>query len=216
MGYEIENTLTSFQKAIDLNVDMIELDLLTSKHGRLIVFHDHKLDRITEGKGHLRKKTLEELKKLNVHKKEKIPTLEEALDLIDRKAKVNIEIKGAHTIGALLRLIDHYIREKGWRYDDFIISSFSRKTLKKLYQTKPHIQIGALVRYRLVGFLKFARSVDAYSVHIHKNLINKRLVAQARKKGFQVYVWTVNKPEEIDKVKNLGVDGIFSDFPDRI
>lgn len=82
-GYTVENTLESFQKAIDLNVDAIELDVHVCKTGELIVFHDFTLERLTNGKGEISKSSLEELKKLRINEKFKIPTLIEALDFID-------------------------------------------------------------------------------------------------------------------------------------
>ena len=117
-GYAPENTLASFQKALDLGVDMIELDVHKSKSGEIVVIHDDTVDKITNGKGKVGELTLKELKKLDVHfgsetkltrpmsgaeqiRKEKIPTLKEVLDLVNGKIKINIEIKARDTAGGL-------------------------------------------------------------------------------------------------------------------
>ena len=86
MGYEPENTLRSFQKALDLGVDMIEFDVHLCKSGELVVFHDEKVNRTTNGQGYIAQKSLEKLKELDAGQGEKIPTLEEVLDLVKGKA----------------------------------------------------------------------------------------------------------------------------------
>ena len=96
-GYEPENTLRSFKKALDLGVDTIELDVHKTKDEATVVIHDEKVDKTTNGTGFVADKSLEEIKKLDAGKGEKIPTLEEVLDLVNRKAQVNIELKGEGT-----------------------------------------------------------------------------------------------------------------------
>jgi len=92
-GYEPENTLRSFQKALELNVDAVELDVRRTKDGAIVVIHDAEVDRTTNGKGLVSELTLKEIKELDIEKGEKIPTLEEALDFLDKKVKIFIELK---------------------------------------------------------------------------------------------------------------------------
>src|SRR3990167_11327492 len=120
-GYAPENTLKSFQRAIDLGVDMIELDVQLCKSGELVVIHDDTVNRTTDGSGFVKKIKLKNLKKLDAGEEERIPTLEEILNLVDRRVKVNIELKGPKTAKPVLKLIDEYIKTKGWNIDDFII-----------------------------------------------------------------------------------------------
>ena len=96
-GYEPENTLASFKKAIEINADMIELDVHVCKTGEVVVIHDEKVNRTTNGKGYVSQKNLESLKKLDAGKGKKIPTLIEVLDLVNKRVKVNIELKGKKT-----------------------------------------------------------------------------------------------------------------------
>jgi len=129
-GYEPENTLASFKKAIDLNVDMIELDVYLCKTGELVVLHDPKVDRTTNGIGYIEEKTFEEVRNLDAGKGEKIPTLKEVFELTNRKVKINIELKWAGTAKPVSKLIKEYVENKWREYDDFMISSFDHYELK--------------------------------------------------------------------------------------
>ncbi len=112
MGYEPENTLRSFQKALDLGVDMIELDVYLCKTGELVVIHSDKLSRTTDGRGFVRNMSFKELEEMDAGKGEKIPSLQQVLDLIDKKTIVNIELKGPGTAKPSINIIEHYIEEK--------------------------------------------------------------------------------------------------------
>ncbi len=216
MGYEPENTLLSFQKAIDLGGDMIELDVHVCKTGEVVVIHDDNVDRTTNDKGFVAKKTFKELKALDVGKGQKIPTLQEVLELVDRKAKINIELKGKGTVQSVSDIIEKYIREKGWSYDDFLISSFHRYELQRINKLNPKIKIGILITRTVIGLEKFAAKVNAYSVNARIGLVNRDFVNKAHEKGLKVFVWTVNDYKDIERMKSSEVDGIFSDFPDRL
>lgn len=216
-GYAPENTLQSIQKALDCNVDMIEIDLFCCQSGEVVVFHDQRLERTTNGKGYLHRKTLEELKKLDAGNGEKIPTLKEVLDLVNRKTKINCELKGKKTLRPVIKIIEQYVREKGWKYDDFIISSYKRSKLRKIPKaTHSKIPIGIIVTHYQLGFIQFAQKINAYSIHINRKLVNQCVINEAHQNNFKIFVWTVNDPKEIKELKEMGVDGIFSDFPDRI
>ena len=123
-GHVIENTLESIQKALDLGVDGIEIDVHVCKTGELVVFHDFTLDRITDGTGEIGKFSLSELKQLKVENLHSIPTLTEVLDLIDNKIFINIELKGEHTANPTCAVIKDYVDNKNWTMDHFIVSSF--------------------------------------------------------------------------------------------
>ncbi|MFT6331076.1 MAG: glycerophosphoryl diester phosphodiesterase, partial [Bermanella sp.] len=142
MGHEPENTLRSFKKALALNVDAIELDVYVCKTGELVVIHDDKVDRTTNGIGYTEDKTFVELRQLDAGKGELIPTLEEVLDLVDRSVIVNIELKGRSTAIATYQVIDKYIKEKGWSELDFMVSSFDHHELNKFKHLYPQIPIG--------------------------------------------------------------------------
>ncbi|TAN57293.1 glycerophosphodiester phosphodiesterase [Patescibacteria group bacterium] len=215
-GYAPENTLKSFQRAIDLGVDMIELDVHLCKSGELIVIHDDTVDRTTDGSGFVKKLKLKDLKKMNTGEGERIPTLEEVLDLVNRRVRVNIELKGPKTAKPVMKLIEEYVKKKGWNIDDFIISSFSRRELKKARAINPLIQMGFLIsRFRLLDYwwLSFAEKIGAYFIGPSLKITSKRLIRKAHKHGLRVYIWTVNDPKDIERMRRWGADGVFSNFP---
>ncbi|MFH1061272.1 MAG: glycerophosphodiester phosphodiesterase family protein [Candidatus Omnitrophota bacterium] len=215
-GYEPENTLLSFQKALELKVDMVELDVQACKSGELMVIHDLKLDRTTNGKGYVCEKTYDELRCLDAGKNQKIPTLPEALDLLDRKVKVNIEIKGSGIANTLFNLIQEYVKDKAWSWDDFLVSSFNHYEIQEFRQLTSEVKTGAIIAGIPIGYGQCASMLNCYSLHPSKEFINQALIDDAHKRGLKVYAYTFNEPEEIQKIKSLGVDGIFSNFPDRI
>jgi glycerophosphoryl diester phosphodiesterase len=215
-GYEPENTLRSFKKALELGVDAVEFDVHICKSGEIVVIHDEKVDRTTNGKGFVAEKTFSELRKLDAGKGEKIPSLNEVLDLINRKVKANIELKGHGAERPVLDLIDEYVKKKNWKYSDFLISSFEYIWLEEVRKINPRINIGVLIEKNLNHGLRVAEMINAYSVNPDLKLVNKKFVENMHEKGMKVFVWTVNKKEDIEKMKSFGVDGIFSDYPNRI
>jgi len=221
MGYEPENTLLSFQKAIDLQVDMIEFDVHHCQSGELVVIHDEKVNRTTDGQGFVAKKTLVELKELDAGKGEKIPTLEEALDLIDKQVKVNIELKGKNTAEATLKIIQKYIgsslarNEKNWTYNDFLVSSFDSPQLEILRDLDKDIDLAVAIDADPLDYIEFSQRLKAYSIHPIVKRTDKKFVELAHQNNLKVFVWTVD-PKEVQRMKEIGVDGIFMNYPDKI
>jgi len=215
-GYEIENTVISFQKAVDMHVDGIELDVHLSSDNEVLVFHDDTLDRLTDGIGLINAFTLPELKRLLINRKEKIPTLREVLELIDRKCFVNIELKSYEVTETVINLIEEYVKNKNWKYDDFLVSSFDWNALQQVAFLNDKIPIGVLTETNLELALAFAKFIQAKSLHPHFHLLTKENTAQIQAKGLQVFPWTVNEKEDIEKIKSYNVNGIITDFPDRI
>lgn len=215
-GYKPENTLSSFKKALDSGVDMIELDVYALRDKNIIVIHDDKVDRTTNGRGYVLEKTFEEIRELDAGEGEKVPTLEEVLNLIKRKVKVNIELKGKETALPVAEVIDKYVKEKGWSYDDFLVSSFNRDELKRFKEVKPEVKTGVIFSSIPINYSEIAEDLGVYSVNINKEFINQDFVDNVHKRGLKLFVWTVNNENEIKTMKQLGVDGIFSDYPDRL
>ena len=209
-GYEPENTLISFEKAIDLNADGIELDVHLSSDGELMVIHDETIDRTTNGKGFVKNFTSSQLKEFG------IPTLIEVLELVNRNCFINIELKGIGTTKPVVDLISHYILEKTWNYTDLLISSFDWKMLEEVQLLNPKIRIGVLTEESVSAALAFAKKIKAFSIHPDYRLLTKDNVALMQENGFEVYPWTVNSIEDIQKIKAFNINGIISDFPDRI
>jgi len=215
-GYEPENTLKSFQKALDLKADGIELDVHLSSDGHIIVIHDETIDRTTNGKGLVNTFSLSELKAFLIDGEYQIPTLNEVFDLVDKKCLINIELKGLGTAAKVVALIEEYIAEKNWNYEDFIVSSFDWDLLQETSNLNSNILIGVLTEEDLAKALAFAEVIKARAINPDYQLLNAENVKQIQEKGLLVLPWTVDEEEDIQKIKSYNVDGIISDFPDKI
>jgi len=215
-GYIAENTLESFQKALDLGVNGIELDVHLCASGELVVFHDYTVDRVTNGSGEVHKLTLSELKKLKIANEFEIPTLAEAFDVIDRKCWINVELKGHETAQLTCELIEKYVTEKGWTYEDFIVSSFQKDELEKTKAHNSKIRLAILSQASVEQALEWADELSAYAIHPHFSLLTDDNIHQAKKKCYKSNVWTVNHYEAIQRLEAHIIDGIISDFPDRL
>ena len=215
-GYEPENTLIAFQKAIDLGCDGIELDVHLSSDGEIIVIHDETIDRTTNGKGFVNKMNLSALKTFLIDEKQKIPTLDEVFELLNHKIFINIELKSYETADKVVKLIEKFILEKNCKYENFIISSFDWNALQQVHFLNDEIQIGVLTSTDLDLAFAFAKFIKAKTINPYFHLLNEENVAKMQEKGFEIHTWTVNEIQDIEKMKALKVDGIISDFPNRI
>ncbi|MFV5691072.1 glycerophosphodiester phosphodiesterase [Flavobacterium sp. LT1R49] len=215
-GYEPENTLVSFQKALDMQVDGIELDVHLSADDELMVIHDETIDRTTNGKGFVNKLSLRELKAFRIDDKHKIPTLKEVFDLVNQNCFINIELKNYDTAEKVVSLIEKYVTKKEWKYDRFLVSSFDWNALQQVAFLNDKIPIGVLTETNLDLAQAFAKFIQAKSIHPHFHLLTKENMAQMQEKGLQVFPWTINEIEDIQKIKAFNVNGIITDFPDRI
>ena len=214
-GHLAENTLPSIQKALDLGVDGIEIDVHRCSSGELVVFHDFTLDRMTNGSGEISGFTLKELKKLKTKGNYKIPTLAEVLVLVDNRCLINIELKGKNTAKEAARLIKFYIDKKGWDYKSFIVSSFQEDLLETLYGTNKKIPIGVLTDTNLNKAVAFAKTVNAMAIIPDYTMLTAEIVEEL-KQNYKVITYTVNNLKPLARIKSYGVDGIISDFPDRL
>jgi glycerophosphoryl diester phosphodiesterase len=215
-GFEPENTLVSFQKALDMHVDGIELDVHLSADGEIIVIHDETIDRTSNGKGFVNRLSLGKLKAFLIEGKHEIPTLEEVFDLVNQKCFINIELKSHDTTDKVVALIEKYVTKKGWNYEHFLVSSFDWIALQQVTSLNDKIGVGVLTETDLDLALAFAETIQAKSIHPYFHLLTKESTALIQVRGFQVIPWTINEIEDIQKIKTYNVNGIITDFPDRI
>lgn len=215
-GHEPENTLTSFAKALELGVHGIELDVHVCATGELVVIHDFTVDRVTNGTGEVHKMTLAELKALTIEPNQQIPTLNEIYNLINNRCFVNVEMKGRHTAQPVCDFINTYVKERGYSYEDFLVSSFQREELEMMSRINPHIHLGVLTQASVAEAREWAAEFNAKAIHPHFSLLTGSNVKKAQQAGLKVYTWTVNEPEDIARIKTYNVDGIISDFPERL
>jgi len=214
MGYEPENTLLSIAKALALNVDWIEIDVYNIEN-HLVVFHDRDLSRTTNGTGDICDRSFAYLRSLDAGKGQKIPTLPEVLDLVNRRCGINIELKGINTAELVIKLIKEYI-EQGWQYEDFLVSSFNHYELQKLKDTCPQIVIGILIYGLPLNYLDIATELNAVAIIVESDFVTPKIVQNIQSKGFKIFVYTVNQPEQINAMKSLKIDGIFCNYPDLV
>lgn len=216
MGHETENSLASVQKALDLGVDMIEIDVFRIRSGEILVFHDKTVERLTNGGGNIEDYNIVAAKSLTLRGNHKIPQLQDVLRLVDKKAKLNIELKGTNTADRVNFIIERYIENQGWTLDQFLISSFNWQELSEIRKMNAEIEIAVLAEGDPLKAIPVAKELNAVAINPDYRLLTKSNVDAIHKAGFKVYTWTVNDPEDIEKLKKMGVDGIFSDYPERI
>lgn len=212
-----ENTLYAFSDAISVGADFIELDVQQTRDGVLVVMHDSNLKRTTGVNKDIWDVDYADIQNLDAgswfdpaYANARIPTLEETLQFVDKRAKLNIEIKptkhGSDTLEQdVAELITRY------QYTDACyVTSFSYGSLKKVKEANPEIRTGYLmsVAYGQFYSLKYA---DAFS--LNKVFVTSQVVNAAHQQGKQIFAWTVNSMSEVRSLCNLHVDSIITDDP---
>jgi glycerophosphoryl diester phosphodiesterase len=210
-GYEPENTLLSFQKAIDIGVDWIEFDLHRSADGHLVVIHDDTVDRTTGGHGKVSDLTLAELKKLDAGKGQRIPTFQEVIDLARGRVKMIPEIKQEGIEMELLDIID-----RNDLVNRCLVSSFFTYSIRRCKEFHPQLQTAAIFSHLPIDFRALALDVMADALFLRKDIASSALVTECHKNGFNVCIWNEDKPEEIRKYADMEPDFMSSNFPDRL
>ncbi len=216
MGHETENTLASVQKAMDLGVDMIEIDVFKIKSGEIVVFHDQMVDELTNGGGNIEDYYLTDLRGLILDGGHSIPMLQDVLKLIDNKVVLNIELKGANTADKVNQAITFYTEKRGWSPENFIISSFNWEELKKMRSLNASVAIAILTEGNPLEALAIGKELNAVAINPAFDNLDADIVKQIKEAGFKIYTWTVNEPEDIAAMTDLGVDGIITNFPERV
>jgi len=217
---EPENTLRAIKAAIAADCDGIEIDIFEVDE-RLLVIHDRYLQRTTSGTGLIYQQSFEQLRQLDAGKGEQIPTLIEVMALTANKCLLNIELKGVKNIILLLEAIKDAQRLYNFETKQLLLSSFNHHHLKALADSKidckngnnAEFKIGALTASSPVHYAKFAQDLNAYSVHISIDSVNKEFVEDAHRRGLKVFVYTVDEHEDISILSAIKVDGIFANNP---
>ena len=210
MGHLAENTIESFDQAIKFGVHAIELDVI-SVQGEAIVFHDFDLKRLCGVESRIAEQSLDEIANLRVLEKYKIPTLTEVMNFVDSRVALNIELKSENSAASVARVLDRL----KWNTDLILVSSFNHRELIKFKSLKPNIRIGALQVSLPIDNAEFAKRMNAYSVHPSLEFVDRKFVDDAHNKGLKVFVFTVNDSNDFIEMKNIEVDGVFTNYPDR-
>ncbi|MEN8780393.1 MAG: glycerophosphodiester phosphodiesterase family protein [Desulfobacterales bacterium] len=220
-----ENTLAAFTAAFDAGVGMVEVDVTLTRDRRVVVLHDNTLDRTTDGRGQARGFTLEELKQLDAGSwfdprfaGERLPTLEEVLDLCAARGMVNIEIKaGAFEVDRLADAIEEQVltavTERGIS-DRVLISSFEARFLTRIVDRPDAPAVGVLTERRSGSDpLGLCKRLQAFSWHPDFRSVTAARVRAMHAAGIMVFPYTVNQLEDFRRLLQMGVDGIFTDDP---
>lgn len=215
-GHLAENTLESIQKALEIGVDAIEIDVHKCASGELWVIHDFTLDRTTDGSGEIAKRPAELIKKLRIEGRYKIPLLTEVLDLIEGKCMINIELKGLNTAEPVCKIVKDKIKSGSWQYSDFIISSFQKNELFETRKLDSEIPIAVLSKASVPEAIELGKKLKAVAIHPSLGIITRDNTKLSQEAGFKVNVWTVNEREDIRRMIDFGVNGIISDYPNRL
>lgn len=215
-GYEPENTLLAFRSALDMQADAIELDVQICKTGEVLVFHDKRLKRITGARGKIKKRKLAGLRKLDAGKGEHIPTLKETLDFLDAQININVELKSKKSAVATALVIRSSIRTGCWKAENFFVSSFYNHELRRFHEICPEVPIGILYNRRPKKLKRCVRLFDPIAVHLNVRHFKEKWVRIVHEHGLKVYVWTVDDPQIAKLLTADGVDGFFSNYPDRL
>lgn len=214
-GHAPENTLLAIDTGIRLGAQMVEFDVQRCED-ELVVIHDPRLERTTNGSGRVREVRFDYLRSLDAGQGQQIPTLREVLTLVAGRASLNVEIKSAN--GTALRVAE-LLRDAmsdGWTPQQFMVSSFHLPELYEFKQLAPEIPIAALVCGVPLDWAGCASEMGAQALNISAEFADPKLVEDAHSRGLRVYAYTVNHPDDIAAMKQLGLDGVFSDYPDRV
>lgn len=229
-GQYPENTLLAIQKAIDAGADWIEFDVVTTQDGVVVISHDTRADRCTDGTGSIAEMTLAQVKQLDAGVRyaesfagERIPTLEEALDFFEgQPVRLCVEIKGEtvdNSIDTARRTI--HILQRRDCLQRTVITSFKAdclsaiKTWEPLLATglDPDRQDGTYTPWQLCK--QVLRCGANFLLHRHESL-TPAIVDEAHQHGFDLWTWTANTPETMRRAIDLGADAIMTNYPDAL
>ena len=214
-GHAPENTLLSIDTGIRMGADMIEFDVQRCVD-ELVVIHDPRLERTTNGRGRVRDARFDDLRRLDAGQGQPIPSLREVLELAEAQVALNIELKSADGTAALVAQALRAAINDGWGISQFPVSSFHLPELYEFKQMLPEVPVAALVCGVPLDWAACATELGAQALNISAEFADPRLIADAHGRGLKIYAYTVNHPEEIAALRDLGIDGVFSDYPDRV
>ncbi|HAU4899396.1 glycerophosphodiester phosphodiesterase [Aeromonas hydrophila] len=213
-GLAPENTLKAIRLALALGAGAIEIDVQLAD-GELWVFHDRRLERCTDGDGVLTAQSRAYLASLDAGEGEGIPTLWQVMEAIAGQAELHIELKGAQTADEVARLTRRAEAELGFAPTQWVVSSFHHPELARFAALRPDILLGALTSTIPLTLAKFAAELGAWSLNCDVDFVDQALVQDAHDRGLKVLVYTVDEPADQAMLAAIGVDGIFTNRPDR-
>jgi len=215
-GLAPENTLASFARAVELGVDGVEFDVRMAGP-EAVVIHDAEVDRTTDGTGLVARMSLEELKRLDAGDGESIPTVDEVLEALPAGLMVNIELKEPGTAVAVSGFLGRpHETGPGTGRPRLLVSSFNHGELGRFHELRPGIACAPLAADWSDGLRETVEALDAWSVNLAVSAATPSRVATVHEWGTRCLVYTVNDPGQARQMREFGVDGVFTDYPDRV
>lgn len=226
-AYAPENTLKAFALAVEMGSHDFEFDVHMTKDGILVVHHDFDLKRTAGAEVRITDLTYAELKKYNVaatFRRDKgfqyVPRLEEVMDIIEAPARwLNFEVKNDHNVypGIEEKLLA-FLRSKPGLFEKTVVSSFDHGTLKRFRERSPELKLAYLGHnlstVLLLPAIRKAKAVGAVNFHLALRIAFKFNISKIKKAGFRACVYTVNEKKDALRMKEIDVDGIFTNHPD--
>ena len=222
-GQAPENTLVAIRQAIEVGADMVEIDVTVTADGHVILLHDETLDRTTNGQGLPTSMTLDEIRELDAgswfapeYAGEGIPTLIEALETVKDRILINVEIKSEAVEHGVVPKVAALIVEHEM-LDQVVVSSFSPEALTQMKTVDPAVITATLFNKELHTDrdpLEIIQEVGSRGFNISGKRLTDAMVERCHKHGFPVAVYTVNEPNELLLLMEMGVDAVFTDHPD--
>jgi glycerophosphoryl diester phosphodiesterase len=221
-GHAPENTLASFRRAVELGATFIETDLRLSRDARFVAIHDSTLDRTTNGRGLVRDFALEQLREVDAGSwfapefaGERIPTIEEIFAFARESDTVfYLEIKHEGTWGIHHAMAEALRAAKESAH--CVVISFDARTLENLRRLDATLMMGLLFETQMPDAIEKAQSIGARQILPRADLVTRGLVEEAHRADMQVATWTVNEPEQMRALIATGVNGIMTNYPDRL
>jgi glycerophosphoryl diester phosphodiesterase len=208
---EPEDTLRGIRRAIEIGVDRVEVDVHSTRDGRLILIHDETVDRTTNGHGRIRDLTFQEIRSLDAGKGEVIPTLEEAISMVKGKVTLQVELKEIGVEERTVRAV-----EEAGMVDEVVFTSFRHPALKTVKELNPSIRTGVLYYCLPIDPCRLALDAEAEAIHPNVCFVNEEMIRRAHALGIDVYAWNTDDEDEMRRLIRMGVDGLGSNRPDLL
>jgi glycerophosphoryl diester phosphodiesterase len=210
-----ENSLAAISRALAAGIQAIEIDVYQVE-GELLVTHDRRLGRVVSGQGIITDLPLSYLRQQTLVNGELLPRLIDILNLVGDSALLNIEIKGADSVGALTSQLNAFIHDNQATPEQYILSSFDHQQLFHALQHMPHIRRAALIEGIPLDYAACCGPLQAYAFNTHLSFLTPELIADAKSRGLKNWVYTANHEDDWRYLQGLGVDGVFTDKPDAL
>jgi len=217
-GHATENTLLAFRMAVQMGADGIECDIRETRDGQLVIFHDATLQRMANQSRAIERCVLAKLKQIAIGQgtsllghTERIPTLSQLFKNVESPCLLNLEIKKVTPERLLDEVYRHHAQKR------VLLSSFDGAVLSQIRSLDSKIAIGYLLDGTMTtAIVKEAREMNARSLHLNVKQITQSVIERVHGEGFQIYAYTVNNVAPMAQLIEMGIDGFFTNYPDRL